>query len=78
MCDLKAFIEQISKPLVQNPDAVVVREIRGTSTIIYELRVAPDDMGRVIGKKGRSVNAIRTLVRAIAAREGRRVSLEVV
>ena len=74
----KELIEYIAKALVDDPDQVQVEEIEGTNATIYELRVAPDDMGRVIGKQGRVANAMRTLLRAAAARQGRRVTLEIV
>ncbi|HID86900.1 MAG TPA: KH domain-containing protein [Anaerolineae bacterium] len=75
---MKELIEYIAKSLVENPDQVQVDEIAGAYSIIYELRVAPEDMGRVIGKKGRVANAMRTLVRVAAAREGKRAILEIV
>jgi uncharacterized protein len=75
---MKELVEYIAKSLVDHPDAVAVKEIQGTSAIIIELRVAESDMGRVIGKRGRVVNAMRALVEVIAAREGKRVTLEVV
>ncbi|MEJ2732000.1 MAG: KH domain-containing protein [Anaerolineae bacterium] len=75
---MKELIEYMAKALVDDPDSVQVEEIEGTSATIYELHVAPDDMGRVIGKQGRVANAMRTLLRAAAARQGRRVTLEIV
>lgn len=77
-CDMKGLLEYIAKAVAKDPEAVVVREIDGTSSIVFELSVAPDDMGRVIGKGGRVANAIRTLLRVAAAREGKRVTLEIV
>jgi predicted RNA-binding protein YlqC (UPF0109 family) len=76
--NLRDLIEYMAKALVDDPDQVQVEEIEGTSATIYELSVAPDDMGRVIGKQGRVANAMRTLLRAAAARQGRRVTLEIV
>ncbi|MGC9333292.1 MAG: KH domain-containing protein [Anaerolineae bacterium] len=76
--NLKELIEYMAKALVDDPDQVQVEEIEGTSATIYELRVASEDMGRVIGKQGRVANAMRTLLRAAAARQGRRVTLEIV
>jgi predicted RNA-binding protein YlqC (UPF0109 family) len=76
--NLKELIEYMAKALVDDPDQVQVEEIEGTSATIYELRVGPEDMGRVIGKQGRVANAMRTLLRAAAARQGRRVTLEIV
>jgi predicted RNA-binding protein YlqC (UPF0109 family) len=76
--NMKELIEYMAKALVDDPDSVQVEEIEGTSATIYELRVASEDMGRVIGKQGRVANAMRTLLRAAAARQGRRVTLEIV
>jgi predicted RNA-binding protein YlqC (UPF0109 family) len=76
--NLKELIEYMAKALVDDPDQVQVEEIEGTSATIYELRVGAEDMGRVIGKQGRVANAMRTLLRAAAARQGRRVTLEIV
>jgi predicted RNA-binding protein YlqC (UPF0109 family) len=75
---MKELIEYMAKALVDDPDQVQVEEIEGTSATIYELHVAAEDMGRVIGKQGRVANAMRTLLRAAAARQGRRVTLEIV
>jgi predicted RNA-binding protein YlqC (UPF0109 family) len=75
---VKELIEYMAKALVDDADSVRVEEIEGTNSTIYELRVNPDDMGRVIGKQGRVANAMRTLLRAAAARQGRRVTLEIV
>jgi predicted RNA-binding protein YlqC (UPF0109 family) len=76
--NMKELIEYMAKALVDDPDQVQVEEIEGTSATIYELRVGAEDMGRVIGKQGRVANAMRTLLRAAAARQGRRVTLEIV
>jgi predicted RNA-binding protein YlqC (UPF0109 family) len=75
---MREFIEYIVRSLVDDPSQVRVTEIEGANTIIYELRVAPEDMGRVIGKGGRVANAMRTLLRVVAARQGRRATLEIV
>jgi predicted RNA-binding protein YlqC (UPF0109 family) len=75
---MKELIEYIAKLLVDDPSQVNVTEIRGSTSIIVELRVAPEDMGRVIGKGGRVANAMRTLLRAAAGRQGKRVTLEIV
>lgn len=76
--NMKELIEYMAKALVDDPDSVQVEEIEGTSATIYELSVASEDMGRVIGKQGRVANAMRVLLRAAAARKGRRVTLEIV
>jgi predicted RNA-binding protein YlqC (UPF0109 family) len=75
---MKELIEYMAKALVDDPSEVHVEEIEGTNATIYELRVSPEDMGRVIGKQGRVANAMRILLRAAAARQGRRVTLEIV
>lgn len=74
---MKDLVEYIAKSLVDHPDSVSVNEIKGAPTVILELQVADSDMGRVIGKGGQVVNAIRTLVRVAAAREGKQVTLEI-
>ena len=74
----KELIEYIVRSLVDDPSQVRVTEVEGSSTIIYELRVAPEDMGRVIGKSGRVANAIRTLLRVVATRQGKRATLEII
>ena len=76
--NMKEFIEYIVRSLVDDPSQVRVTEIEGSNTVIFELRVAPEDMGRVIGKGGRVANAMRTLLRVVAARQGRRATLEIV
>ena len=78
MSGMKELVEFMAKALVNDPDAVVVRELEGASATIYELSVAPEDMGRVIGKQGRVANAMRTLLRVAAVKEGKRVTLEIV
>ncbi len=76
--NMKDLIEYMAKALVDDPDQVRVEEIEGTNATIFELHVGGEDMGRVIGKEGRVANAMRTLLRAAAARQGRRVTLEIV
>ena len=63
--NMQEFIEYIVRSLVDDPSQVRVTEIEGANTAIYELRVAPEDMGRVIGKGGRVANAMRTLLRVV-------------
>jgi predicted RNA-binding protein YlqC (UPF0109 family) len=75
---MKALTEYIAKSLVDHPDEVAVDEIRQGNRVTLELSVAKDDMGRVIGKGGRVANAIRTLLRVAAEREGSQVTLDVV
>jgi predicted RNA-binding protein YlqC (UPF0109 family) len=75
---MKELVEYIAKSLVDNPAAVEVTEIEGGTSVILELKVAQEDMGRVIGRSGRVANAIRTLLRVLAAKQGKRVTLEIV
>lgn len=75
---MQALVEFIAKSLVDDPSQVHVSEIEGESSVILELRVGPEDMGRIIGRGGRTVNAMRTLIRVLAAKQGKRVTLEVV
>ncbi|MCP4541348.1 MAG: KH domain-containing protein [Chloroflexi bacterium] len=75
---MQKLVEFIAKSLVDDPSQVHISEIEGESSVILELRVGPEDMGRIIGKGGRTVNAMRTLIRVLAAKQGKRVTLEVV
>jgi uncharacterized protein len=75
---MKELVEYIAKSLVNDPSAVSVTEINRKTLVIIELRVAQEDMGRVIGREGRVANAIRSLLRVSAAKQGKRVSLEIV
>jgi len=74
---MKDLIEYIAKSLVDHPEQVEVRESQNGNRVRIELSVAKDDMGRVIGKSGRVANAIRTLLRVAAEREGKQVTLDV-
>ncbi|NLB87642.1 MAG: KH domain-containing protein [Syntrophomonadaceae bacterium] len=74
---MKELVEYIAKSLVDNPNEVEVTEIEGERSIILELRVAPEDMGKVIGKQGKIAKSIRTLTRAAATKEGKRVVVEI-
>jgi len=75
---MKELIEYIAKSLVDDPSSVRVTEVEGTSAVILELQVAPQDMGRVIGRGGRVANAMRTLLRVVAAKQGKRANLEII
>lgn len=75
---MRELVEYIAKSLVDHPDQVRVNQIPGDQTVVIELEVAPDDMGKVIGKEGRIANAIRSLLKIAAAREGKRAILEIV
>jgi uncharacterized protein len=74
---VKEFVETIIKALVDNPDAVVLKEIEGERTTVFEVRVGPGDMGKVIGKAGQTAKAIRTIIMAISAKKGKRAQLEI-
>ena len=74
---LKEVVETIARVLVDAPDDVAVREIEGESAIVLELRVAPQDLGKVIGKQGRTARAIRTLLRAAGMKLRKRLVLEI-
>lgn len=75
---MKDLIELISKKLVDHPDDVEVRVIENEEGQVYELRVHPDDMGRVIGKNGRVAKAVRTLIGSAAAKSNIRATLDII
>jgi predicted RNA-binding protein YlqC (UPF0109 family) len=75
---MKDLIEYVARFLVQNPDAVSVTESEREGTPTLELRVAPEDLGRVIGKEGRTAKAMRAILNAAAARKNLRILLEIV
>ncbi len=72
------LVEIIAKALVDNPEQVEVNEIEGTQSIIIELKVAEEDMGKIIGKQGRIAKAIRTVVKAAAIKDNKRVVVEII
>ncbi|MBN7772095.1 KH domain-containing protein [Clostridium aminobutyricum] len=72
------LVEAIAKSLVDDPDAVEVKEVEGKQAIVIELRVAPNDMGKVIGKQGRIAKALRTVVKAAATKANKKVVVEIV
>ncbi|MCX7950882.1 MAG: KH domain-containing protein [Clostridiales bacterium] len=74
---MKELVEVIAKALVDNPEEVQVSEVSGEQSVIIELKVAPEDMGKVIGKQGRIAKAIRTVVKAAAIKENKRVIVEI-
>ena len=76
--NLRELVEYIVRSLVDDPSQVQVTETQTESVIIYELRVAPEEVGRVIGRRGRTINAIRTVLRSAAGRQGKRVGLEII
>ena len=75
---MKELVEVIAKALVENPDEVVVTEKEDARSIVIELRVAPSDMGKVIGKQGRIAKAIRAVVKAASANETKKVLVDIV
>ena len=75
---MKEIIEIIARSLVDHPEQIVVDEQQDGDTVTYELRVAADDMGKVIGKQGRIAKALRTVVKAAATRENKKVNVEIV
>jgi predicted RNA-binding protein YlqC (UPF0109 family) len=75
---MKELLENIAKSLVDYPEEVSVNEIQNEKSIILELRVAKDDMGKVIGKQGRIAKAIRTVVKAAAVKDSRRVVVDII
>ena len=74
---MKALIENIARALVDEPDAVEVREVEGDQATVLELKVASQDLGKVIGKQGRTLRAMRILLGASSIRAGRRTLLEI-
>ncbi len=75
---MKTILESIAKSLVDAPNEVSITEIDGEKTIIFELRCNAKDVGKIIGKSGKTVGAMRTLMNSIAAKQGRKAMLEVV
>ncbi len=74
---MKALVELVARSLVDHPDAVEVQVVDGPQTATIEVRVASDDVGKLIGRGGRIIKAIRTLARAAATGSGKRVNVEV-
>ena len=75
---MKELLTYVARNLVENPDQVSVNQYDGDGETVLELRVAPEDMGKVIGRQGRIAKEIRTLVRSVAQRTGQRVSVDIV
>ena len=77
MAGVKELVEDIAKALVDIPDEVAVREVQGEQATLLELRVAPSDLGKVIGKQGRTARSIRTLLGAAGMKLNRRFTLDI-
>src|SRR4030095_12675640 len=75
---MQAFLEYIVKGLVQHPEEVTITPVEHEGTTVYELRMHPQDVGKVIGRQGMTINAIRSLLLAGSARKGLRCTLEIV
>ena len=75
---MEELVRFIARSLVDHPDAVEVKTVEGAESIILELRVAPEDMGKLIGRQGRIAKEIRTIVKSVAQRSGQKVSVEIV
>ncbi len=75
---MKELLEFLARSLVDEPDAVRVEDIQGESSLILQLHVDPDDVGKVIGRQGRIAKSMRTLVKAAAYKDGNRVTVEIV
>ena len=75
---MKELVEMMARNLVDSPEEVRVNETAGDSIIILEINVSQDDIGKVIGKEGRIANAIRTIVKASAAKQDKKVTVEIV
>ena len=75
---MKELLLYIARNLVDDPDSVSVTEVQGDQELTLELRVAPDDMGKVIGRQGRIAKEIRTIMKSVAQRNGKKVSVEIV
>jgi uncharacterized protein len=75
---MKELVQYLARQLVNNPDAVEVKETQSDTASILELKVAKEDLGRIIGKQGRTAKSIRTILNAAASRTNRKVVLEIV
>ena len=75
---MQALLEYVVKGLVQNPDAVTITPVEREGTTVYELRLDPSDVGKIIGRQGMTINAIRSLLLAGSAKKGLRCTVEIV
>lgn len=75
---MKDLIEFVVKALVDDPSEVKITEINGDKVTLFELRVSKDDIGKIIGKKGKTAGAIRTILNAVSTKQGKRAELEII
>ncbi|MCL5292763.1 MAG: KH domain-containing protein [Actinobacteria bacterium] len=75
---MKELLETLAKAIVDNPDDVKVTVVEGDTSVILQLYVNPDDIGKVIGKQGRIVKALRSLIKAVAVKEGKKAMVEII
>ena len=75
---MKELVQYLARQLVNNPDAVEVKETQGDTASVVELKVAKEDLGRIIGNQGRTAKSIRTILNAAASRANRKVVLEII
>ncbi|MDI6717202.1 MAG: KH domain-containing protein [Actinomycetota bacterium] len=75
---MKELLEMLAKAIVDEPDQVKVSAVEGEKSIILQLSVSPNDIGKVIGKQGRIAKAIRTIIKASAVKEGKKVIVEII
>ncbi|HOC92295.1 MAG TPA: KH domain-containing protein [bacterium] len=73
---MNELLQLLVKSIVDTPEEVTISEVVGEKAVVYEIKVAESDIGKVIGKQGRIINAIRTIVRAAAVKDGKKVSIE--
>lgn len=78
MVILKELIELMIKGIVENPDKVEINQIVGEKTSVFEIKADPDDIGKIIGKQGRNIKSIRTIINAASQRDSKRVIIEIV
>lgn len=74
---MKELVEYMVKSLVDNPEHVQISELEGEQSVVYEVRVAPEDMGKIIGKQGRIAKAMRTIVKAAGVKSGKKAMVEI-
>lgn len=75
---MKELLEYLVKALVDTPAEVSIQEVAGEKAVVFEIKVAEADIGKVIGRNGRIINSIRTIVRAAAVKDGKKVSVELI